>query len=141
MGRHWPSPHSPRASAQPKPRRYSSGTYSAHPQCKRIQRRIASRRWAVKATRLDRQAVALLSPTRVKRLQWLDISKGLAIFVVVYFHFYKTYFEHRSVAWPDWGSLGPALVDFGRFAWYKVSELGFHAVGVFIILSGWALMQ
>jgi peptidoglycan/LPS O-acetylase OafA/YrhL len=95
----------------------------------------------VKATRLDRQAVALLSPTRVKRLLWLDISKGLAIFVVVYFHFYKTYFEHRSVAWPDWGSLGPALVDSGRFAWYKVSELGFHAVGVFIILSGWALMQ
>jgi peptidoglycan/LPS O-acetylase OafA/YrhL len=26
-------------------------------------------------------------------------------------------------------------------AWFKVSGLGFHAVGVFIILSGWTLMQ
>ena len=28
-----------------------------------------------------------------------------------------------------------------RLAWFKVSGLGFHAVGVFIILSGWTLMQ
>ena len=28
-----------------------------------------------------------------------------------------------------------------RLAWLKISGLGFHAVGVFIILSGWTLMQ
>jgi peptidoglycan/LPS O-acetylase OafA/YrhL len=28
-----------------------------------------------------------------------------------------------------------------RLVWFKVSGLGFHAVGVFIILSGWTLMQ
>ena len=28
-----------------------------------------------------------------------------------------------------------------RLAWFKISGLGFHAVGVFIILSGWTLMQ
>ncbi|HXX42832.1 MAG TPA: acyltransferase [Chthoniobacterales bacterium] len=77
----------------------------------------------------------------MKRLLWLDISKGLAIFVVVYFHFYKTYFEHGVLPPPDWTSLATGAVSFLRLSWLNISDLGFHAVGVFIILSGWALAQ
>lgn len=77
----------------------------------------------------------------MKRLLWLDISKGLAIFVVVYFHFFRTYFEHGDAPSPDWSSFTTGLVQFLTFAWFNISNLGFHAVGVFIILSGWALMQ
>ncbi len=77
----------------------------------------------------------------MKRLLWLDISKGLAIFVVVYFHFFRTYFEHGDAPPPDWTSFANGLHQFLRYAWFHISDLGFHAVGVFIILSGWALMQ
>jgi peptidoglycan/LPS O-acetylase OafA/YrhL len=71
----------------------------------------------------------------VKRLLWLDIAKALAIIFVVYFHFFSTYFEH--------GELPPAsgAIAFLREGWLKISGVGFHAVGVFIILSGWALME
>ena len=77
----------------------------------------------------------------MKRLVWLDVAKGLAILVVVYFHFYKTYFEHGSLPPADWSTLAAGLTTFLGLAWLNLSELGFHAVGVFIILSGWALMQ
>jgi peptidoglycan/LPS O-acetylase OafA/YrhL len=77
----------------------------------------------------------------VKRLLWLDVAKGLAILVVVYFHFFRTYFEHGSLPPADWSSLAAGLTTFLGLAWLKLSGLGFHAVGVFIILSGWALMQ
>ena len=79
--------------------------------------------------------------TAVKRLLWLDVAKGLAILVVVYFHFFRTYFEHGSLPAADWSTLAAGLTTFLRLAWLKLSGLGFHAVGVFIILSGWALMQ
>jgi peptidoglycan/LPS O-acetylase OafA/YrhL len=77
----------------------------------------------------------------MKRLLWLDISKGLAILFVVYFHFFRTYFEHGSLPPADWSGLIASVVTIFRIAWLKVSGLGFHAVGVFIILSGWALME
>ena len=77
----------------------------------------------------------------MKRLLWLDIAKGLAILIVVYFHFFRTYFEHGALPPPDWSSLAAGLTTFLGLAWIKLSGLGFHAVGVFIILSGWALMQ
>jgi peptidoglycan/LPS O-acetylase OafA/YrhL len=77
----------------------------------------------------------------VKRLLWLDISKGLAILVVVYFHFFTTYFEHGTLPPPDWSGLAASIATILRLVWLKISELGFHAVGVFIILSGWALME
>ena len=77
----------------------------------------------------------------MKRLLWLDIAKGLAILWVVYFHFFRTYFEHGRFPPPDWSSLAAGLTTFLGIAWLQVSGLGFHAVGVFIILSGWALMQ
>jgi len=77
----------------------------------------------------------------VKRLLWLDISKGLAILVVAYFHFFRTYFEHGALPPADWSGLAAGALTIARLVWLKVSGLGFHAVGVFIILSGWTLMQ
>ncbi|MDQ3198831.1 MAG: acyltransferase [Verrucomicrobiota bacterium] len=77
----------------------------------------------------------------MKRLLWLDVAKGLAILVVVYFHFFRTYFEHGTLPPPDWSTLAGGLTTALGIAWLKLSGLGFHAVGVFIILSGWALMQ
>ena len=77
----------------------------------------------------------------MKRLLWLDVAKGLAILVVVYFHFFRTYFEHGSLPPPDWSTALAGLTTFLGMAWLKISGLGFHAVGAFIILSGWVLMQ
>jgi peptidoglycan/LPS O-acetylase OafA/YrhL len=77
----------------------------------------------------------------VKRLLWIDISKGLAILFVAYFHFFTTYFQHGVLPVSDWSSLVAGALSILRIAWVKVSGLGFHAVGVFIILSGWTLMQ
>ncbi len=77
----------------------------------------------------------------MKRLLWLDVAKGLAILIVVYFHFFRTYFEHGALPPPDWTSVAAGLTTFLGLAWIELSGLGFHAVGVFIILSGWALMQ
>ncbi len=77
----------------------------------------------------------------MKRLVWLDISKGLAILFVAYFHFFRTYFEHGTLPPADWSGLAAGALTVARLVWLKVSGLGFHAVGVFIILSGWTLMQ
>jgi len=77
----------------------------------------------------------------MKRLLWLDISKGLAILFVAYFHFFRTYFEHGTLPPPDWGGLMTSVLTILRLVWLKISGLGFHAVGVFIILSGWTLME
>src|SRR5450432_4085322 len=77
----------------------------------------------------------------MKRLLWLDIAKGLAILYVVYFHFFTTYFEHGSLPPENWSGLAASATTILGIAWLKVSGLGFHAVGAFIILSGWVLMQ
>ena len=77
----------------------------------------------------------------VKRLGWIDIAKGLAILFVVYFHFFRTVFEHYQPPPDDWSSLLGGTVSILRSAWWEISGLGFHAVGAFIILSGWTLMQ
>src|SRR5438876_5368707 len=77
----------------------------------------------------------------MKRLLWIDISKGLAILFVAYFHFCSTYFQHGVLPPPDWSNLAVSVLTILRLVWSKVSGLGFHAVGVFIILSGWPLMQ
>jgi peptidoglycan/LPS O-acetylase OafA/YrhL len=77
----------------------------------------------------------------VKRLLWIDISKALAILVVAYFHFFRTYFQYGVLPPPDWSNITASAVTILSLAWFKISGLGFHAVGVFIILSGWTLMQ
>ena len=75
-----------------------------------------------------------------RRLVWLDIAKGLSILWIVYFHFFRTYFEHRTLT-PDWHSAWSSAVRFLGMAWLQISGLSLQAVSVFIILSGWALMQ
>ena len=77
----------------------------------------------------------------MKRLLWIDISKGLAILFVAYFHFFTTYFQHGVLPPHDWSGIAASILTILRLTWFKVSGLGFHAVGVFIILSGWTLMQ
>src|SRR6266849_923979 len=77
----------------------------------------------------------------MKRLLWLDISKGLAILVVAYFHFFRTYYQYGVLPPADWSRLTTSALTILRLMWLKVSGLGFHAVGAFIILSGWTLMQ
>ena len=77
----------------------------------------------------------------MKRLLWLDVAKGLAILWVVYFHFYRTYFEHGELPPADWTNVAAAVTTIFGYVWLQISGLGFHAVGVFIILSGWALME
>lgn len=77
----------------------------------------------------------------MKRLLWIDISKALAIAFVVYFHFFRTVFEHYEPPPPDWSGIIAGTVSFLRGAWWEISGLGFHAVGAFIILSGWTLME
>jgi peptidoglycan/LPS O-acetylase OafA/YrhL len=77
----------------------------------------------------------------MKRLLWIDISKGLAILFVAYFHFFNTYFQHGVLPPPDWTNFAAGALTILRLVWLKVSGLGFHAVGVFIILSGWTLME
>src|SRR5881398_1939077 len=77
----------------------------------------------------------------MKRLLWIDISKGLAILFVAYFHFFRTYFQFGVLPPADWSNLVAGALTILRLVWFKVSGLGFHAVGVFIILSGWTLMQ
>lgn len=69
------------------------------------------------------------------------MAKGLAILAVVYFHFFRTYFEHGSLPPDDWSSLASSVTTILGNVWLYVSGLGFHAVGAFIILSGWVLMQ
>src|SRR5215475_9144168 len=77
----------------------------------------------------------------MKRLLWIDISKGLAILFVAYFHFFTTYFQNGVLPPADWSDVAAGTLTILRLTWFKVSGLGFHAVGVFIILSGWTLMQ
>jgi peptidoglycan/LPS O-acetylase OafA/YrhL len=77
----------------------------------------------------------------MKRLLWLDVAKGLCILWIVYFHFINTYLDHRPMPPDDWGGILVGTITAIRIAWLKVSSLAFHAVGVFIIFSGWSLMQ
>jgi peptidoglycan/LPS O-acetylase OafA/YrhL len=77
----------------------------------------------------------------VKRLAWLDVARGLAILLVVYFHFFMTYVDGRATPSWDWQTMSGGVGALAEVVWLKLSGLGFHAVGLFIALSGWALME
>lgn len=85
------------------------------------------------------------------RLDWLDVIKGVSILWIVFFHIFGTY-VHDQVPSP----IGPAYLQ--RYMSYcgatdlpstavcavqaiavAIARLGFHAVGVFLLLSGFGL--
>lgn len=86
-----------------------------------------------------------------QRLRWLDGIKGLAILWIAYFHCFEAYINKRLPS-----PLGPhyfarfidqatpqsatALVgSIGEAIFAAVAGVGFHAVGVFIVMSGFGL--
>ena len=77
----------------------------------------------------------------MKRLLWLDVAKGLAILVVVYFHFFRTYFEHGVIPPADWHSFVSSATTILEYIWVKLSGLGFHAVGVSTALDAASLLK
>jgi peptidoglycan/LPS O-acetylase OafA/YrhL len=89
----------------------------------------------------------------MKRLPWLDVTKGLAILWVVYFHLFKNFtggyapsptepgFIAKVAGDRGWDGVAASVATLVRLAWLGISQLGFHAVGLFLIVSGWALVQ
>jgi peptidoglycan/LPS O-acetylase OafA/YrhL len=85
------------------------------------------------------------------RLEWLDVIKGLSILWIVFFHCFGTY-VHDQVPSPtgpeyyrrylalcgadDW--LGTVFCA-GKATAVAIARLGYHAVGVFLLLSGLGL--
>jgi peptidoglycan/LPS O-acetylase OafA/YrhL len=85
------------------------------------------------------------------RLGWLDAMKGIAILWIVFFHFFTTY-DSGQFGWPlsrgyfasfmtqcrpasMLASVGCTMEGF----FVAGAQLGFHAVGVFLVLSGFGL--
>ena len=85
------------------------------------------------------------------RMTWLDVTKGWAILWVVYFHTFTCWIKPPSpigsdffqkVGQPEtWTGLFPFLEGVGRLLGIGVSQLGFHAVGLFVVASGFVLAQ
>jgi peptidoglycan/LPS O-acetylase OafA/YrhL len=85
------------------------------------------------------------------RLTWLDSMKGISILWIAFFHFFGTYDNERSPS-----ALGPhyfssflaqcaptssaeTLGCIAKGFYVAVASVGFHAVAVFLILSGFGL--
>ena len=52
-----------------------------------------------------------------------------------------TYIDGRAAPSWDWSTMSAGVGALAEVVWLKLSGLGFHAVGLFIALSGWALME
>jgi peptidoglycan/LPS O-acetylase OafA/YrhL len=85
------------------------------------------------------------------RLTWLDSMKGISILWIAFFHFFGAYDNEQSPS-----ALGPHYFSsflsqcaptssletvgcFAKGAYVAVASVGFHAVAVFLILSGFGL--
>ncbi|MFM8682651.1 MAG: acyltransferase family protein [Chthoniobacterales bacterium] len=77
----------------------------------------------------------------MKRLAWLDVARGLAILLVVYFHFFMTYVDGRPAPSWDWATMSGGAGALAGASWLRLAGVGWDAVGLFIALSGWALME
>lgn len=85
------------------------------------------------------------------RLEWLDGMKGIAILWIVFFHFFVAYGEGRTPWLLSAGYRatyeeicaphppGPRARCLASTALTAVAQLGFHGVGVFLVLSGFGL--
>jgi len=85
------------------------------------------------------------------RLTWLDSMKGISILWIAFFHFFGTYqnnrfpsalephyfslFVHQCAPTSAWETFGCTAKGF----YVAVASVGFHAVAVFLILSGFGL--
>jgi peptidoglycan/LPS O-acetylase OafA/YrhL len=90
-----------------------------------------------------------------KRLVWIDLAKGIGILWVVYFHFFTNYIEtpeyaktpspsgghfiHDIAGEHGWDTVVQGVVTLEKLVWLGVSQIGFHAVGLFVLLGGWSL--
>jgi len=89
-------------------------------------------------------------PTR-RPLQWLDVTKGIAIVWIVYFHYFEAYSrgEFGAAYRAGWftgfvDACAPAggavtLACAAKAVFVAFSLFGFHAVSVFLVLSGLGL--
>ncbi len=89
--------------------------------------------------------------TERARLAWLDVVKGVAILWIAYFHFFKAWANERFGAPFQSGfareflaQCAPAssletVACVARAVFVGASLLGFHAVSVFLLLSGFGL--
>lgn len=85
------------------------------------------------------------------RMAWLDVTKGWAILWVVYFHSFTCWIKPPSpigsdfikgVVQPEtWTGIFPFFSSMVRSVFLGVSMLGFHAVGLFLVASGFVLAQ
>ncbi|HVP28245.1 MAG TPA: acyltransferase [Myxococcota bacterium] len=85
------------------------------------------------------------------RIPWIDVVKALSILWIAFFHGFETWADGRfpSPLEPDY--LGRFLADcapvsaagtlscVGRAAFVGFGQLGFHAVSVFLVMSGFGL--
>jgi peptidoglycan/LPS O-acetylase OafA/YrhL len=94
---------------------------------------------------------AQTAPAKTPRLAWVDLVKALSILWIVFFHLYTTYYHGSFPSTLDLkyfpkvisqyreSGIFNAVSYFGEAVFNWVVQLGFHAVGVFIILSGFGL--
>jgi len=87
----------------------------------------------------------------VVRIRWLDGIKGLAILWIAYFHGFEAYLNRRLpspleshyfarfLRQADPQSAGALIARVGQAIFAAVAGVGFHAVGVFIVMSGFGL--
>ena len=68
--------------------------------------------------------------TNAGRMEWLDTSKGLAILWIVYFHLAD-----------DRSPIDPAHAETPEQLWHWLVSIGYQAVGMFLLISGWSLTQ
>lgn len=96
-------------------------------------------------------AVSAGAKAAAPRLDWLDGAKGISILWIVVFHFYGSWMNQRYpsslsdgyfgkffAACEPAGALGVVLCSIEAVA-VMILQLGFHPVGVFLLLSGFGL--
>lgn len=90
---------------------------------------------------------ATATTARPPRLDWLDVIKGVSILWIVFFHLFGTYVhdELPSPTGPQYyqrylAQCGASdLACAAEATAVAVARLGYHAVGVFLLLSGFGL--
>jgi peptidoglycan/LPS O-acetylase OafA/YrhL len=97
------------------------------------------------------EASRKIAEAAAPRLKWLDGIKGLAILWIAYFHFFMEY-TAKHFPWPldphyfakFFGQCGASSTATMIECWLEsiyvaVASVGFHAVGVFVVMSGFGL--